>query len=131
MSARKAIAVSVLVISLGAIVLMVTMPIWGGWLLQRSMKETYDAISKVKLPCSPGTTQVIEGWSKGGYSVSCRTDKIKNGPWQAWEGAHIAISGSYVNDKEHGTWLVYSNDGTKVYRTIAYENGREVSSVVH
>jgi hypothetical protein len=72
MKPRKVIAISVVAISGGAAILILTMPMLGGWLLQRSMRETYDAISKVTLPCGARTSQVIEGWSKDGYSVSCR-----------------------------------------------------------
>jgi len=131
MSLRKVIAITVLVISGGAAFFIITMPFWGGWLLQHSMKETYDEISKVTLACPPGTSQVIEPWSKGGYSVSCRANEVKDGPWQAWEGGHIAISGAYAKGKEHGTWLVYTNKGKQLYRTITYENGKELSNVVH
>jgi hypothetical protein len=131
MKPGKVAAISVLAISGSAVLIILTMPVWGGWLLKRSMRETYDAISKVTLPCEGRTSQVIEGWSKDGYSVSCRSNGIKDGPWQAWEGGHIAISGHYTNDKEHGTWLFYSLDGKQVYRTIGYENGKEISNVVH
>lgn len=131
MSLRKSIAITVLIISGGAVLLIITMPFWGGWLLQYSMKETYDEIAKVNLVCPTGASQVIEPWSKGGYAVFCRINEVKDGPWQAWEGGHIAISGAYARGKEHGTWLVYANKGTQVYRTIAYENGKELSDVVH
>lgn len=131
MKLRKVIAITVLVISGGAVLLIITMPYFGGWLLQRSMKETYDEISRVKLSCPPGASQVIEPWSKGGYSVSCRANDVKEGPWQAWEGGHISISGAYAKGKEHGTWLVYSDKGKQLYRTITYENGKELSNVVH
>jgi antitoxin component YwqK of YwqJK toxin-antitoxin module len=95
------------------------------------MKETYDEISKVTLSCPPGASQIIERWSKGGYSVSCRANDVKDGPWQAWEGGHLSISGAYAKGKEHGTWLVYTDKGKQLYRTITYENGKEVSNVVH
>lgn len=131
MSLRKVIAITVLVISGSAVFLIITMPFWGGWLLQRSMKETYDAISKVTLSCTPGASQVIEPWSKGGYSVSCRANEVKDGPWQAWEGGHISISGAYAKGKEHGAWLVHTDKGTQLYRTITYENGKELSNVLH
>ena len=95
------------------------------------MHETYDAISKVTLGCEPNTSKVIEGWGKNGYSVFCQSSGIKDGPWQAWEGGHIAISGHYSKGKQHGAWLVYSNDGKKLYRTLTYENGKEIANVVH
>jgi hypothetical protein len=131
MSLWKAIAVSVLAISGGAVLLVVTMPVWGGWLSQRSMQDTYDHISKVRLGCLPGTSQVIERWSKGGYSVSCRVNDVHDGPWQAWENGHVAITGAYARGKEHGTWFVYTGNGKQLYRTIVYENGAELSNVVH
>lgn len=131
MSLMKLIVISVLVITCSAVFLIGTMPIWGGWLMQHSMKETYDAISNISLPCGPGTSQVIKPWSKGGYSVSCRNNQIKDGPWQAWENGHISISGAYAKDKEHGVWLFYTDKGTQIYRTITYENGTELSNVVH
>lgn len=131
MRAGKIVAISVLVISGSTVFLILTMPLWGGWLLQRSMRETYEAISKVALPCKESTMQVIEPWGKSGYSVSCRRNGVKDGPWQAWEGGHIHNSGFYAKGKEHGTWLIYSLEGNRLYRTITYENGKEVANVVH
>ncbi len=93
------------------------------------MRETYDAISKVSLPCEKDTAQVVEAWGKGGYSVSCRTGAVNHGQWQAWEDAHLVVSGNYINASEDGQWHWYYPDG-KLYGTVAYENGKEISNVI-
>jgi len=131
MSQKKRVVLSIVALSTVAILIIVGIPIFAQWLLQRSRHQTYLAISKIALPCDQHTSQVIEPWSKSGYSVSCRSHGVIDGPWQAWEAGRIAISGNYTGGKQHGRWLIYSNDGKRVHRTITYENGTEVTNVVH
>lgn len=92
--------------------------------------ETYNAVSKISLHCPAGTVQAIEYWGKVGYSVSCRRNGVKDGPWQAWEYGYLNIAGEYKDGKEHGTWLVHNKDGT-TFRTIKYDAGKELSNVMH
>jgi hypothetical protein len=131
MRPRKAVGIIVFAISGGVVLFFITMPMWGGWLVQRSMRETYDAISKVTLPCEPNTSRTLERWSKNGYSISCQNNGVKDGPWQAWRDGHLAVSGHYSKGKRHGEWLVYSSDGKSLYRTIKYEDGKEIADVLH
>jgi hypothetical protein len=94
-----------------------TSPVWVSWSLGRSQNETYQAIRNVSLSCPSDTTQKIEAWSKAGYSVSCRRGEIKHGPWQAWSSGHLRIEGEFLEGKESGTWLYYTDDG-KLEQTI-------------
>lgn len=130
MNAQKTIAISLLSIVGIALLLVLSSPVWMGWLIQKSYKDTYEVISKVDLECGSGATQEIQVWSKAGYSVSCRRGEAIDGPWQAWEGGYMHIDGGFINNKKHGTWKVYSRGGS-LYRTIEYEKGAEISNVIH
>ena len=116
-----------LVVFFGVAFLVITMPFWMGWLMQSAMEKNYNAVSKVTLACPPETSQVIERWSQVGHSVFCQTNEVKEGPWQAWSGGHLSMSGHYVKDKLDGPFLVFTDDGKQLYRTIIYDNGRELS----
>ena len=128
--AKRAIAVSVLTILGLAVLMIASSPIWMGWMIRQSQKETFKAISKVNLGCGDDTIQEIQAWSKAGYMVSCRRNSVIDGPWEAWESGYMHIKGGFVDGKKNGAWLVYSRDGS-LYRTIEYKDGVEISNVVH
>ena len=130
MKPRKAIVIAILIVFGTALLLFLAAPMWGSWLIQRSMHKTYDAISKIVLPCEENNSQVIERWGKDGYSISCQNNGVKDGPWQAWEGGRVSITGYYTKGKESDTWLVYMPNG-KLYRTVTYQDGRELTNVIH
>jgi hypothetical protein len=130
MKLKNGIAIIVLIIVGSALLALFSSPVWMGWLLRHSQNETYEAIRNVSLPCLPGTEQKTEAWSKAGFSVSCRKGETIHGPWQAWEGGHLAIKGEFFEGQKSGTWLVYANNGS-LYRTITYEGGTEISAVKH
>ena len=98
--------------------------------VHNSMDMTFNIVSKIKLLCAANAVQAIERWSEAGYSVSCRHNDIKQGPWEAWENSRLRIKGNYNNDHENGTWLIYSDDG-RLYRTIEYDMGKEISNVIN
>ncbi|KHD08074.1 hypothetical protein PN36_29615 [Candidatus Thiomargarita nelsonii] len=92
MKTRKIVAIFVLVIVGTFFVLILSSPLWMGWLISSSQNRTYKAVKDIDLECKEGSIQKIQGWSKAGLSVSCRWGEIIHGPWQAWENGYIAIN---------------------------------------
>lgn len=130
MKLKKAIVNTVIVAVSGALLAIISSPVWMGWLLRHSQNETYEVIRHVSLSCSPNTEQKIEAWSKAGLSVSCRKGETIHGPWQAWESGHLAIKGEFSEGQKSGTWLVYTDNGD-LHRATQYEGGKEVSDVIY
>lgn len=130
MNLKKTVTIAVLVIVGGAALVFVAGSVLMGWLFRHSQNETYEAIRGVSLSCAPGTEQKIEPWGKVGFSVSCRKGEMEHGPWQGWEAGHLSIKGEFFEGKESGTWFVYTDNG-RLYRTIRYEGGKEISNIVH
>jgi hypothetical protein len=94
------------------------------WQYSRSHSETWAAMERSTLECSPGTEVTTRGWSEAGYLRYC--EPKKNGPWEAWSNGYRQVQGEYRDGKEHGTWRWFNRDGS-IQSTVVYDNGSKVS----
>lgn len=111
--------------SIGAlVVLYIGISLLVSWQYSRSHSETWAAMERSTLECSPGTEVTTRGWSEAGYLRYC--EPKKNGPWEAWSNGYRQVQGEYRDGKEHGTWRWFNRDGS-IQSTVVYNNGSKVS----
>ena len=113
-----------------ALLLLLTSPLWIGWMMEHEHNKTRDVLAEVALQCDEGTTEDREVWSKLGIAAFCVKDGVKHGTWQAWDGGYMHISGGYAEGKKHGTWKYYNAHGEQ-WGERGYANGEEISGLVN
>jgi hypothetical protein len=75
--------------------------------------------SPVTLSCPPGSTQVIDTYTKALErrlltEVVCEADGKRNGPYKKFDhDGELTEEGTYVNDRLDGAWTDYHPGGTK------------------
>lgn len=94
------------------------------WQYSRSQSDTWVAMEKNALACSPETEATTRGCSEAGYLRYC--EPKKNGPWEAWANGYRQVQGEYRDGKEHGTWRWFNRDGS-IQTTVVYDNGKKLS----
>lgn len=114
----------------GALLLLLTSPLWIGWMMEYEHNKTKHALADVALQCSAGSSEKREVWSKLGVAVFCEKDGAKHGSWQAWDGGYLHISGNYADGKKHGVWKYFNAYGER-WGTRVYASGKEVSELTN
>ena len=113
-----------------ALLLLLTSPLWIGWMMEHEHNKTKHAIANVSLQCDTGGIEKREVWSKLGIAIFCEKDGVKHGAWQAWDGGYMHISGAYVAGNKHGTWKYFNANGEQWGNRI-YQAGKEASGLVN
>ena len=113
-----------------ALLLLLTSPLWIGWMMEHEYDKTRNAVADVDLQCTQGTVDKREVWSKLGIAIFCEKDGIKHGAWQAWDGGYMHIEGQYVDGSKDGVWK-YFNARKEQWGTRTYTLGKEVSGLVN
>ncbi|MEM6795679.1 MAG: hypothetical protein AAF725_17015 [Acidobacteriota bacterium] len=85
--------------------------LWTQRQASREIRATYEAMTASPFSCPAGAEIHIERWSKLGWSRSCLAEGVKDGPWQAWEGRRLSISGEYRKGRESGQWSYFDAEG--------------------
>lgn len=108
-----------------AILLLLTSPLWIGWIMEYEHNKTRHVLANYSLQCEEGAVEEREIWSKLGIAIYCEKEGVKHGIWQAWDGGYMHISGSYAEDKKHGIWKYYNAHGEQ-WAEKHYSNGEEI-----
>ena len=112
------------------LLLLLTSPLWIGWMMEYEHNKTKNALANHKIQCKDGTAEKREVWSKLGIAIYCQKDNIKNGVWQAWDGGYMHISGEYMNGKKHGVWKYFNALGEQ-WGSRTYDAGEEVTELIN
>ena len=123
---EAAIALSITVVLL----LLLTSPLWIGWMMEHEHNKTRYAVADVALQCYTGTMEKREVWSKLGIAIFCEKDGVKHGVWQAWDGGYMHIEGEYVDGNKHGIWKYFNAYGEQ-WGARTYASGKEISGLVN
>ncbi len=113
-----------------AFLLLLTSPLWIGWIMEYEHNKTRDAIVGVNLQCPQGTVEKREVWSKLGIAIFCEKEGIKHGVWQAWDGGYMHIEGQYTDGHKDGVWK-YFNAREEQWGRRTYALGKETSGLVN
>lgn len=119
----------VMFITLG-LLLLLTSPLWIGWMMEHEYSKTRSAVNNVNLQCAEGTVEKREVWSKLGIAVFCERDGVKDGMWQAWDGGYMHIAGQYVDGNKDGVWKYFNAHGEQ-WGMRTYALGKEASGLVN
>lgn len=113
-----------------ALLLLLTSPLWIGWMMEHEYSKTRSAVAAVDLQCADGSVEKREVWSKLGIAVFCEKDGVKQGKWQAWDGGYMHIEGQYVDGDKDGTWKYFNAHGEQ-WGVRTYALGKEVSGLIN
>ncbi len=113
-----------------ALLLLLTSPLWIGWMMEHEYSKTRSAVAEVNLQCSEGAVEKREVWSKLGIAVFCERDGIKHGEWQAWDGGYMHIAGQYADGNKDGVWKYFNAHGEQ-WGVRTYALGKEASGLVN
>ena len=113
-----------------ASLLLLTSPLWIGWMMEHEHNKTKFALEGFTLQCSKGTTEKREVWSKLGIAIYCVKEGKKHGVWQAWDGGYMHISGEYFEGQKHGTWKYFNAYGEQ-WGERRFENGLAKSEILN
>ncbi len=113
-----------------ALLLLLTSPLWIGWMMEYEHDKTKNALADVTLQCDDGSIEEREVWSKLGIAIFCEKDGVKHGVWQAWDGGYMHIFGEYAEGQKHGTWKYFNAYGEQ-WGERRYANGKEASKLVN
>ena len=113
-----------------AFLLLLTSPLWIGWIMEYEHNKTRDAIVGVNLQCPQGTVEKREVWSKLGIAIFCEKEGIKQGVWQAWDGGYMHIEGQYADGHKDGVWK-YFNAREEQWGERTYALGKEASGLIN
>lgn len=130
MQKKRILKSSIAMLITVSLLLLLTSPLWIGWIMEHEHNKTKHALDGVALRCDEGTTEEREVWSKLGIAVFCAKDGIKHGAWQAWDGGYMHISGEYAEGKKHGAWKYFNARGEQ-WGKRAYVNGKEASKLIN
>ncbi|MXY15010.1 MAG: hypothetical protein F4X93_02095 [Proteobacteria bacterium] len=119
----------VMFITLG-LLLLLTSPLWIGWMMEHEYSKTRSAVAEVNLQCIEGAVEKREVWSKLGIAVFCERDGIKHGEWQAWDGGYMHIAGQYADGDKDGIWKYFNAHGEQ-WGVRTYAMGKEASGLVN
>ena len=129
MKIKSLIGIFAALLITAALLLLLTSPLWIGWMMEYEHNKTKNAVANISLVCEQGAVEEREVWSKLGIAIFCMKDGEKQGAWQAWDGGYMHISGTYVDGKKHGTWK-YFNANSEQWGTRNYIAGEEQSEVL-
>ena len=113
-----------------ALLLLLTSPLWIGWMMEHEYSKTRSAVANVNLQCTEGTVEKREVWSKLGIAVFCERGGVKEGTWQAWDGGYMHIAGQYVDGNKDGVWKYFNAHGEQ-WGVRTYALGKETSGLVN
>lgn len=113
-----------------ALLLLLTSPLWIGWMMEHAHNKTKHAVANVALQCHEGAIEKREVWSKLGIAIFCEKDGVKHGVWQAWDGGYMHIAGEYTDGNKHGVWK-YFNAREEQWGARTYASGKEISGLVN
>ena len=124
--AEAPIALSITV----ALLLLLTSPLWIGWIMEHEHNKTRHAVADVVLQCPDGAVENREVWSKLGIAIFCEKEGIKHGIWQAWDGGYMHIAGEYSHGHKDGTWKYFNAHGEQ-WGARTYAAGKEISALTN
>lgn len=130
MAIKNLIGKSAALIITIAILLLLTSPLWIGWIMEYEHNKTKHVLANYSLQCEKGAVEEREIWSKLGIAIFCENEGLKHGIWQAWDGGYMHISGSYLEGKKHGTWKYYNAYGEQ-WGEKHYSHGDETSQLIN
>ena len=130
MRIKKFFNISIAMLITVSLLLLLTSPLWIGWMMEHEHNKTKHALDGVALQCDAGTMEEREVWSKLGIAVFCAKNEVKHGVWQAWDGGYMHISGEYAEGKKQGTWKYFNARGEQWGKRV-YVNGKEVSTLIN
>ena len=113
-----------------ALLLLLTSPLWIGWMMEHEHNKTLHAVADVALQCPEGAMENREVWSKLGIAIFCEKDGVKHGMWQAWDGGYMHIAGEFMHGDKHGIWKYFNAHGEQ-WGTRSYNSGKEISGLVN
>lgn len=113
-----------------ALLLLLTSPLWIGWMMEHEYSKTRSAVAAVDLQCTDGAVEKREVWSKLGIAVFCEKDGTKQGVWQAWDGGYMHIAGQYVDGEKDGIWKYFNAHGEQ-WGVRTYDRGKEASGLIN
>ena len=113
-----------------ALLLLLTSPLWIGWMMEHEYSKTRSAVAEVNLQCGEGAVEKREVWSKLGIAVFCERDGVKDGTWQAWDGGYMHIAGQYADGDKDGVWKYFNAHGEQ-WGVRTYAMGKEASGLVN
>ena len=113
-----------------ALLLLLTSPLWIGWIMEHEHNKTQHAVEDVVLQCPDGAMEKREVWSKLGIAIFCEKEGAKHGAWQAWDGGYMHIAGEYVHGYKDGIWKYYNALGEQ-WATRTYTAGKETSALIN
>ncbi len=130
MQLKKFLGVSTALLITVALLLLLTSPLWIGWMMEHEYNKTKNALANHSLQCEEGSFEKREVWSKLGIAIFCEKNETKHGIWQAWDGGYMHISGKYLNGEKHGLWKYFNARGEQ-WGERSYDKGKEVSKLVN
>lgn len=130
MELNKLVGASAAMLITVALLLLLTSPLWIGWMMEYEHNKTKNALVDVSLQCNEGAIEKRAVWSKLGIAIFCEKDGVKHGVWQAWDGGYMHIIGEYDNGQKHGTWKYFNAYGEQ-WAEKSYTYGKEVSELVN
>ena len=113
-----------------ALLLLLTSPLWIGWMMEHEYSKTRSAVAAVDLQCTEGAVEKREVWSKLGIAVFCEKDGAKHGVWQAWDGGYMHVAGQYVAGEKDGIWKYFNAHGEQ-WGVRTYALGKETSRLIN
>lgn len=130
MNIKKFFGVSIALLITAGLILLLTSPLWIGWMMEHEHNKTKDAIAKISLQCNNGATEKREVWSKLGIAIFCQKKSVKHGAWQAWDGGYMHISGEYIEGRKQGTWDYFNANGEQWGKRV-YANGEGDADLIN
>ena len=130
MTLKKFIASSVALLITVAMLLLLTSPLWIGWMMEYEHNKTKNALAGYYLKCVDDATEEREVWSKLGIAIYCVKDEKKHGIWQAWDGGYMHISGEFSEGQKHGMWKYFNAYGEQ-WASKTYSAGKETSELIN
>ncbi len=113
-----------------ALLLLLTSPLWIGWIMEHEHNKTRHAVADVVLQCPEGAVENREVWSKLGIAIFCEKEGIKHGTWEAWDGGYMHIAGEYSHGHKDGIWKYFNAHGEQ-WGTRTYAAGKEISALTN
>ena len=127
---KKFISVIVPLLITVSLLLLLTSPLWIGWMMEYEHNKTKNALSNTSLQCNEGAIERREIWNKLGVAIFCEKNAIKHGTWQAWDGGYMHIYGEYTEGKKHGTWKYFNALGEQ-WGERSWHTGKELHDLVN
>lgn len=126
MNTKKHVGKFAAIIITAFTLLLLTSPLWIGWIMEHEHNKTKFVLIDYSLKCEEGAHEERGIWSKLGIAIYCVKKNKKHGAWEAWDGGYRHISGYYIENKKHGNWKYFNARGEQWGERL-YSYGIEVT----